>query len=106
MKTFTLCLLACSLGLSAHAQDSFRLTGELSDDSRRDVKQLYLTYDDEFGNTITLDSAKVKRGKFTFEGAIPEKSGKGLSERIPRRDTDFLSRPGRTHSHGNRCPKP
>ena len=71
MKTFSLLLLACSLGLGAYAQNSYRLTGELSAASRKQVKQLYITYTDDLGDTLRLDSAKVKRGKFTFEGTVP-----------------------------------
>ena len=93
MKTFTFFLLACSLGLYAHAQDTFRLTGDISDDSRKDVKQLYLTYDDEFGNTITLDSAKVKRGKFTFEGTVPERVEKVYLSGFPNGTLTFFLDP-------------
>ena len=71
MKTFTLLLLACGMGLGAYAQNTYTLTGELTADSRKSVKQLFLSYEDEMGRTLKLDSAKVKRGKFTFEGTVP-----------------------------------
>ena len=71
MKTFTLMLLACGMGLGAYAQNTYTLTGELTADSRKSVKQLFLSYEDEMGRTLQLDSAQVKRGKFSFEGTVP-----------------------------------
>ena len=42
MKAFTILLFACSLAASTYAQDTYKLTGELTADSRKAVKQLFL----------------------------------------------------------------
>lgn len=72
MKKFSLFVLACGMGIFTYAQNTFQLTGEFTKDSRKAVKQLYLTYVNEFGDTLNLDSAKVKKGKFIFKGNVPE----------------------------------
>ena len=93
MKTFTLLLLACGMGLGAYAQDTYRLNGELSSDSRKSVKQVFITYNDELGNTIKLDSAKVKRGKFSFEGTIPPQVEKVSLTGFPKGSLNFFLDP-------------
>lgn len=94
MKAFTILLFACSLAASTYAQDTYKLTGELTADSRKAVKQLFITYEDELGNTVKLDSAQVKRGKFTFEGTIPAHVEKVSLSGFPREILSFFLDPG------------
>lgn len=94
MKKINLLMLACGLGLCTHAQQTFQLTGTLAKDSRKAAKQLYINYVNEYGDTLRLDSAKVKKGAFTFECAIPDRAERGFISGLGGRNIDFFLEPG------------
>lgn len=90
MKKFGLIMIACCLGVFVYAQETFRLTGELDKASRKAVKQLYISYFNEFGDSICLNTAKIKRGKFTFEGNIPQGIDRAFICGFPQGKIDFF----------------
>lgn len=76
MKTKLLCSVAfCLLYGSVLAQDQYKITGTLSNDSlfrdNQTIKKIYLTKLED-GNYIQIDSTDIKKHKFTFTGKVPQ----------------------------------
>ena len=94
MKKLYLLMITCCLGIFAYAQETFRLTGELDKASRKVVKQLHISYINEFGDSICLNTTKIKRGKFTFEGNIPQNIDRAFICGFPQGRIDFFLDPG------------
>lgn len=90
MKKLGLLMIACCLGIFAYAQETFRLTGELDKASRKAVKQLHLSYINEFGDSICLNTANIKKGKFTFEGNIPQGIDRAYICGFPKGKIEFF----------------
>lgn len=90
MKKLCLLIFVCCLAIFAFAQETFRLTGELDKESRKAIKQLYISYYNEFGDSICLNMAKVKKGKFTFEGNIPQNIDRAFICGFPQGKIDFF----------------
>ena len=75
MKAFNFFILGVLLSSTCWAQQRFTIQGEMTRDSLRytpkAITKLYLAVDKD-GETVTVDSAEVKNGKFYFEGIAPE----------------------------------
>lgn len=61
--------------MAAGAQETCIINGSIADNSLPDgkkVKKVYLTHTDEFGKTMTVATAKVKKGSYTLKYKLAE----------------------------------
>ena len=61
--------------MAASAQETCIINGTIADNSLPDgkkVKKVYLTHTDEFGKTMTVATAKVKKGSYTLKYKLAE----------------------------------
>lgn len=63
-------IMALTCGLTISAQSVCRINGQIADTklaNSEKVKRVYLTHTNEFGIATEIDSAKVKKGAYTFK---------------------------------------
>ncbi len=71
LHRFTITATAIIAALSLYAQNSCHIKGEILDDgqqySSEKISKVYLTRIDEYDRLINIDSAKIKKGRYSFK---------------------------------------
>lgn len=75
MRNKILSIIALASCMAASAQEICIINGSIADNQLPDgkkVKKVYLTHTDEFGKTMTVATAKVKKGGYTLKYKLSE----------------------------------
>ena len=75
MRNKILSIIAVAGCIAASAQETCIISGHIADSQLADgkmVKKVYLTHTDEFGKTMEVATAKVKKGNYTFKYKLAE----------------------------------